>query len=265
MDLKHGQRVWIMIGLVMIGFIGLLFLDPVPQDPIYHVFADNRKILGIPNFYDVVSNVFFALAGGLGGMALIRWSGRKDFMCGSEFWPYAVFFLSVGFVALGSAYYHLEPSNETLLWDRLPMSVAFMALTSAVVADRINGSAGNTWFLFLLVTLGLLSLVYWHWTESAGRGDLRFYGFLQFYPMVLLPIVLWLFPDHRFTPGRFLIWVIAWYSAAKALEHFDHEIFAATGNTVSGHTLKHLAAAIAAFVVLRMLEAQRNAISPGNR
>jgi hypothetical protein len=257
MDLNHRQRAWIMIGLVMIGFIGVLFFDPVPQDPNYHLFADNRTILGIPNFYNVASNVFFALVGGLGGLALIQWSDRKDFMCGSEIWPYAVFFLGVGLVTLGSAYYHWEPSNETLLWDRLPMSVAFMALSSAVVADRINGPAGNTWLLFLLVTLGLLSLVYWHWTESAGRGDLRFYGFLQFYPVALLPIVLWLFPDHRFTSGRYIIWVIAWYAAAKALEYFDREIFAVTGNTVSGHALKHLAAAMAAFVVLRMLEAQR--------
>jgi len=257
MDLNHRQRVWIMIGLVMIGFIGVLFLDPVPQDPNYHLFADNRKILGIPNFYNVASNIFFALVGGLGGLALIQWSGRKDFMCGSEIWPYAVFFLGVGLVALGSAYYHWDPSNETLLWDRLPMSVAFMALSSAVFADRIDGPAGNSWLLFLLVTFGFLSLVYWQWTESAGRGDLRFYGFLQFYPVVLLPIVFWLFPDHRFTSGRYIIWAIAWYATAKALEYFDHEIFAVTGNTVSGHALKHLAAAMAAFVVLRMLRIQR--------
>lgn len=240
----------------MAGSVGVLFLDPIPQDPNYHLFADTRTILGIPNFFDVVSNGFFALVGGLGGYSLIQWRGRQDVMRGREFWPYAVFFLGVGLVALGSAYYHLEPSNETLLWDRLPMSAAFMALTSAVVADRIDRTAGNTWLLFLLVTLGVLSVLFWHWTESAGRGDLRFYGFLQLYPMVLIPIVLWLFPDHKLTSGRHIIWAIAWYAAAKALEHLDREIFTLTGNTVSGHTLKHLAAAMGAFVVLSMLKAQ---------
>lgn len=37
---------------------------------------------------------------------------------------------------------------------------------------------------------------------------------------------------------------VGWYIAAKLLEHFDPQIFALTGHVVSGHTLKHVAAAV---------------------
>ena len=107
----------------------------------------------------------------------------------SDAWPYLAFFIGVALVSAGSAYYHWAPSNDRLLWDRLPMSIAFMAFCSAIIADRIDSKAGNVWLLPVLIGLGLASLVYWNWTESLGRGDLRFYGFVQFYPMIAIPAV----------------------------------------------------------------------------
>ncbi len=168
-------------------------------------------------------------------------------------WPYLIFFAGVTLVSFGSSYYHLEPSNGTLFWDRLPMSISFTAFCSAIIADRVHNRLGNTWLLALLVALGMLSLVYWHVTELQGHGDLRFYGFVQFYPIILLPVVLWLFPAYRYTAGRFLAWVIVWYVLSKIMEFYDRDIYGLTGHIVSGHTLKHLAAAASAFVVLRML------------
>ena len=131
--------------------------------------------------------------------------------------------------------------------------MAFMAISAAVVADRINARAGNGWLLVVLLITGFASLIYWDWSESVGRGDLRFYGLVQFYPMVALPLVIWLFRDHHYVLGRYLIWVIAWYGLSKVLEHFDHEIFELTGNLISGHSLKHMAAAVATWVAFRML------------
>ncbi len=176
-----------------------------------------------------------------------------------------MFFIAVALVSLGSGYYHWAPSNDSLLWDRLPMSIAFMALSSAIVADRINADAGNGWLLGVLLFLGVASLVYWDWTESLGRGDLRFYGFVQFYPMLALPIICWLFRECRYTPVRYIVWLIAWYGLSKVLEFFDAAVFELTGNLVSGHSLKHLAAAVATFMVLRMLlsrEEARSAMVP---
>jgi hypothetical protein len=249
-------RVMILLSLVALGLAALLLLDPIPQDPGYHAFADTRALLAIPNFADVVSNAGFLLVGGLGLAAL--WRGRRTlFDRPGDARPYLVFLLGVALVGVGSAYYHWDPTTARLLWDRLPMSVAFMALCAAVVADRIDVPAGNGWLLLLLVAIGLASLVWWSWTESQGRGDLRLYGFVQFFPVVLLPVLCWLFPDHRYLAGRALAWVIVWYGLSKVLEHFDHQIFAALDGTVSGHTLKHLAAAVATYVVLHALLSRR--------
>jgi hypothetical protein len=242
--------------LLAVGLIGVLALDPIPQDPDYHLFADKRSFLGIPNFNDVVSNAGFAVVGALGVFVTAGRMRRDIFVEPADARPYLVFFIAVALVSAGSAFYHWAPSNQRLLWDRLPMAVAFMALCSAIVADRIDARAGNGWLLPALIGLGVLSLVYWVWTEASGRGDLRFYGFVQFYPMLALPVVCWLFPEHRYVAGGYLFWVIAWYGLSKLFEHFDHQIFDLLGQVVSGHTLKHLAAAGATFVVLRMLVAR---------
>jgi len=243
--------------LVIVGFVGLLALDPIPQDPNYHLFADARSFFGVPHFYNVVSNIGFVVLGSLGALTVVGWRRRDIFLMKTDARPYAVYFISVALVGLGSAYYHLAPSTDRLLWDRLPMSITFMAFVSAIVADRIDRKAGNIWLLPLLVALGLLSLVYWYWTEAMGRGDLRFYAFAQFFPIVMLPFIFWLFPKHHYTASSFIIWTITWFGVSKVLEYFDNEVFQILGSTISGHTLKHLAATVAAFVVLRMLIARR--------
>ena len=257
-DLSVGQRIALLLGLLMVVIFVIGMLDPVPQDLEYHLFADNRVFLGVPNFNDVVSNVGFALVGALGLFALAGQGRRKIFDRTSHARPYLIFFAGIALISLGSAYYHWEPSNERLFWDRLPISVGFMAISAAVVADRIDARAGNGWLLYLLLGIGVISLVYWNWTESLGRGDLRLYALVQFYPMVVLPLIIGLFPQHRYTAGRFLAWGILWYGLSKLFEHFDHEVFDLLGQTVSGHTLKHLTAAVAPFFVMRMLLARRS-------
>ena len=246
------RRIQLLIALLIVSIGIVLFVDPVPQDLAYHDFADKRGWLGIPNFGDVTSNAGFLVVGAIALAALIYRRGEL-FRTPADARPYLIFFVGVTLVSLGSGYYHWEPSNASLLWDRLPMSIAFMAISAAVVADRINTPAGNGWVLAVLLVLGLASLFYWDWTESLGRGDLRFYGLVQFYPMLALPMIIWAFPDHHYTIGRFLGWTIAWYGLSKVLEFFDRGIFELTGHLVSGHSLKHLAAAVATYMVLRML------------
>jgi hypothetical protein len=253
--------VLILIGLLGAGLLVLFFIAPVSQDPAYHLFADVRSLFGIPNFNNVASNAGFAIVGIIGVFVVLGAKQKSLFRQRHDDWPYLIFFTGVALISVGSSYYHLEPSNERLLWDRLPMSVAFMAFCSAVIADRIHNRLGNTWLLALLVVLGMLSLVYWNITESQGHGDLRFYGFVQFYPILMLPVVLWLFPDYRYTAGRFLGWVIALYALSKVLEFYDKEVFDLFGHIVSGHTLKHLAAGAGALVVLLMLSSSPSYIT----
>lgn len=257
-DLTFGQRIALLLGLLVVVISIIAVLEPIPQDPAYHLFADSRTFFGIPNFNDVVSNIGFALAGMLGLFAVAGGRRREIFVRTSHARPYLVFFTGIALVSLGSAFYHWAPSNERLFWDRLPMSMGFMAISAAVVADRVDARAGNGWLLYLLLGAGFGSLIYWHWTESLGHGDLRAYALVQFYPVLALPLIIGLFPRFRYTVGRFLAWVILWYGISKVFEHFDHEVFELFGQTVSGHTLKHLTAAMAPYVVFRMLYSRRS-------
>jgi len=251
--LSFTQRVGILAGLFIAAVGGVLFVNPIPQDPAYHLFADTQSHLGLPNFGNVTSNVGFAVVGVLGLVTIFGRKDREIFERPLDAWPYIGFFLGVLLVGAGSAYYHANPDSERLVWDRLPMTVSFMSLFAAFIADRINGRVGVVYLLPALIVVGILSLFYWEWTEAQGRGDLRFYGLVQFYPMIALPVICWLFPRSRYTSGKYLAWVIGWYGVAKILEFFDTGVFDLLGNAISGHSLKHLLSAVATYMVLRML------------
>jgi len=142
----------------------------------------------------------------------------------------------------GSAYYHWHPDNDRLVWDRVPMTIVFMSLLAATVAELVDRRLGMG-LLFPIVAVGVASVLYWHWSELHGRGDLRWYGFVQFYPMVLIPLLIWLYWSPAHKPAiRSLAWVVAWYVVAKILEVPDRQIYDLIG--ISGHTLKHFAAAM---------------------
>jgi hypothetical protein len=248
----YGGKIWILVGVAVLAVAITSFVAPIAQDPAYHQLADRRVLFGIPNFGDTASNIGFLIVGALGMAFVLGERGRALFDAPGERWPYLIFFAGVTLVSLGSAYYHLNPTTETLFWDRLPMTVAFMALFAAFITDRIQTRAGVAVMLPLLLAIGIGSVIYWHVTEAAGHGDLRPYGLVQFYPMLAIPIVCLLFPSPH-TTAKHIFYIVLWYALAKICEHFDGEIYALLGNMVSGHSLKHLAAAVATYMVLAML------------
>ncbi len=232
-------------------FITFTF-PPIPQDQQYFLFADNRSLWGIPNFGDVVSNIPFPLVGILGLLALgTHWKDKTRFTHPLESVPFFVAF--IGLILLGpcSAYFHWAPSNGTIVWDRLPMTLVFMAFFSIIIVERIHLKLG-LYLLPVLLAVGIGSVIYWSVTESAGRGDLRPYALVQFLPVLIIPVTLILFKP-KYTGGRHLIEVIAWYGLAKIFELLDDRIFALTHNLMSGHTLKHLAAALAVFGLVKYI------------
>jgi len=229
---------------------------PIPQPLEYHQFNDSRTLFGIPNALDVLSNVPFAIVGVAGLWLVFR--SRAIFASPWERWPYAVLFVGVTLTAFGSAYYHLAPDNNRLVWDRLPMAIGFMGLLAAIIAERVSVRAARMLLMPLLV-IGCASVLYWHWTELRGAGDLRLYVLVQFGSLVVVVLLLLLYPARY--PGASYLWVgLIAYAAAKGLESADRVIFDAIG--VSGHTLKHLAAAAGVACIVAMLQARSAATVP---
>ena len=227
----------VLAGLIIASLAGLLLLPAIPQDQDYHQFADRRTLLGIPNFWNVVSNLPF-LAVGAAGLRRFRDDPAT-----------VVFFLGVFLTGIGSSFYHLNPNDSTLFWDRLPMTLSFAAILALVVEERVNPRMGAI-LLWPLLAIGLLSLLLWRWTD-----DLRLYFWAQFFPCLVVPL-LFLFYPPRYTGTYYWILAAALYALAKVFEFTDGPIFSA-GSFVSGHTLKHLAAAAACLMILRYFQTRR--------
>ena len=234
------------IAVVMAG----LLVPRTAQPLSYHQFADERRWLGLPNFPDVASNIVFAAAGLAGLWYLSGRSGGAQFIDPREKCFYVFFFLGLLLTAFGSSYYHLAPDNARLVWDRLPMTVVFMSLVAAVIAERISVPAGLG-LLPVLLGMGIASVLEWYASEFDGRGDLRFYAGVQVYAVLVLLVALLLPP--RYTRSSDFAVIAGLYLVAKICETADRQIYS-LGHFVSGHTLKHLTAGVAGFWILRMLE-----------
>src|SRR5437764_6848443 len=122
---KQKRLVLIFLGLMAASLAGLLLLPPIPQDQSYHQFADQRTLLGIPNFWNVVSNLPFIAVGAAG--LLKHRDGPATI----------VIFAGIFLTGFGSAYYHWNPSDATLFWDRLPMTLVFSAILSSAISERV--------------------------------------------------------------------------------------------------------------------------------
>lgn len=254
--MTRGARVGVLLAVTAAAVTAAWAVPPIPQDPAYHRFPQSARLVGIPNGWLVLSNLPFLLVGFIGvrNVLMAPVGPSTPFLDFRERWPYALFFAGVALSGVGSAYYHWAPDNARLVWDRLPMTLGFLSLLAAVVAERVSVTAGIT-LLPLFLLAGPASIAYWYAGEAQGAGDLRPYGLVQFAPMVLIPLTLWLFPA-RYTGGGHLVGAITLYVTAKLFEALDTPIFS-IGRFVSGHTLKHLTAALAAWWLLRGLDARR--------
>jgi hypothetical protein len=261
----------------------VMSLPPMPQAPSYHQFADRRGFLGVPNFLNVVSNAVYALVGEAGMWVLMRRSAAgqpgggngdrhrsgESRLAGTASEPvpvsasrlgwadrltFGTLFVGVLATTFGSAWYHLDPCNATLVWDRLPMTVAFMGLACGLVTERINAKAGAL-LLAPMAAAGIASVLYWYAGEQHGAGDMRPYILVQGLPLLMVPYVAVAWPG-RYLPRRDLLIAVGWYVLAKVLELGDGAVFA-LGGVVSGHTLKHLAAAAGVYWIARAI--RRNA------
>ena len=239
--------------LISLGITALvvILVPSVSQDPEYHNFKDHRNILGIPHFWNVVTNLPFLVLGVIGFFKI-----QKRELTGiipELFSAYLTFFMGLVLTGLGSAYYHLNPSNSTLVGDRMGITITFMSFFVLIYGESISTKTASK-LLVPLILLGLASVVYWNITENLGIGDLRFYSLVQFLPMFLIPLMLLLY-GSCLSGRRLIITIILIYGIAKIAELYDHQIYDLIG--FSGHSLKHLTAAFGAFLFLKGLELRK--------
>ncbi|MDD2777064.1 MAG: alkaline phytoceramidase [Gallionella sp.] len=242
---KMGWRQVLLLVIVIGSLAVIMSLQPIKQNLHYHDFGDRRAFFGIPNFFDVLTNMPFLLV----GMAGVHFCWGRRALSFRLAW--LTFFTGVAMVSAGSGYYHWHPNNDTLVWDRLPMTVAFMGLFAALLAEYVSAKLGK-YLLAPAILAGLFSVYYWHWFD-----DLRFYVWIQFVPLLTIPFLMGLFRP-KYSRQWLLLVALGCYMLAKLLEFYDGEVFNLTQSHFSGHSFKHLLAALGCLFILAMLKTRKS-------
>ena len=236
--------------LGMAALLALALFGPVlPASAHQHTLADQRALWGIPCALDVLSNLPFAIAGLWGLVALRRVApGMLDAPSRALA---SLFFAGLVCTAAGSALYHWQPQDAGLLWDRLGMVLPFAGLLGLAGASRVSARAGAAAAGTVLLA-GPLAVLWW-----SHSGNLLPWAVVQLGGMLVV-LALACLPRRDGALALHLGAVMALYAMAKLFEAADHAVFEATGQAVSGHSLKHVLAAAAAWPVLAALAALRH-------
>lgn len=229
--------------------LAAVVLPTMEQPASYHNFADQRMCGRVPHALNVLSNLPFLIVG-LMGLSVLRDHGRTSgATLPSSVWAYRVLFAGVALTAFGSGYYHSNPNHATLVWDRLPMAIGFAGLVAGTLADRGARHVGPLLVALMAVSVG--SVLYW-----AGTGNLLPYLVMQG-AFMAAALAATAFAPSAHTRAGWLFGALAVYALAIVCERFDWEIFVFLRGVVSGHTIKHLVAAVAIGVLVAMLKTRR--------
>ncbi len=251
MKVTINTKILFLLLSIVLTILVVILVPPVSQDLKYHNFIDQRSIAGIPHFWNVVTNIPFLVVG-IKGFFKIQ---KQDLtgMLPELFKVYLAFFMGLVLIGLGSGYYHLNPSNSTLVGDRMAITITFMSFLVLIIGESISTKTASR-LLFPLIFLGLASVIYWNITENLGMGDLRFYALVQFLPMLLIPLMLLCY-GSCLSGSRWIFAIIMVYGIAKIAEFYDQQIYDLIG--FSGHSLKHIIAAFGALLFLKGLEVRK--------
>jgi len=241
------RRADIILVAVFVALVALAFLLPaISQDPRYHAFADQRTWEGVPFAANVLSNLAFVAVGIFG--AIVLGSRRRVELTHAA--DISLVCVALGFflTGAGSAWYHAQPNDATLVWDRLPMTLVLAGVIAVAIAVRV-GNALAIIALPVLLSVGIISVLYWR-----ASGNLSPYAVFQFGGIAALIGLLLATRSERdpFAWG----WIIGWYCFAKAAEVADQNVWRWSGEVVAGHTIKHLAAAAAGAAMFYSLRAR---------
>jgi len=246
-----------LVGTALVAVLFLFFHGPIIQSDVYHNFALDHNIYGIDNAANVLTNVGFLIVGFIG---LLKFTQIKSSDERSAPIMLFVLFAGIFLTGMGSAHYHLYPSNQTLFWDRLPMTLVFVSLFSLVGWRYVSRNVFSMVFP-ISVLLGIFSVLLWQYGgEGFGGGDLRYYVYVQYFPLIAIPIIL-IFQPWR--EGKLLWIAFGFYVWAKSFEMGDVWIAAITN--IAGHPIKHICASLATVFIYRWTSRVFGATEAGGR
>jgi hypothetical protein len=244
--MKRDARIRVIASSVVVITTALFVVDPLSLPTADHVFADTRPLAGVLNAANVLSNIAFLLVGLLGLVQAWKRLAIQSFVSNTEALPWFLFFAATVLTSLCSTAYHLQPTDGTLLWDRLPLGLAIAGFVAAAITERIGVREGLLTLPVLLI-FTLLSVLLWYYGQ-----DQRYYFALQAVAIITVPLLCALLTGP-YTGSTAWFVTAGLYFLAKLAELLDHSIYA-LGHVISGHTLKHLLAALAVWVLARHLQ-----------
>lgn len=233
----------VLLALTFAAGAALALHGPIVQWADYHRFADVRSWSVLPNAWNVLSNLPFALA------ALWAWPRLRG--AGAAWQSFCI---AIALTSIGSSIYHWAPDDLSLLIDRLPIAWACSTLLCAFLAERVSPRWRSLASVVLALAASSVAVAWWGVGMAQGSGDLRPYVFVQFMPMLVIPAALLMRMPvlSQDAVPAFSWWsALALYACAKAVEAADAAVLEITAHAVSGHSLKHLLAALAAWLLLR--------------
>ncbi len=240
------SEIFFLTGLIILLLLAI-FLPSIAQDQNYHNFADQRTLFGVKNALDTLSNLAFIIVGLFG---LFNFYNNQYIKISNSFSVLlTLFFISIILTGVASFYYHLNPNDFTLVFDRLALTLVFTFILAMLATVKISERSGfHT--LAELIILAPLSVLIWNY-----NGNLTPYVVLQFGGIILIILTLLFSKTQKQSPCFTSLIIL--YGFAKVAEFYDGQIFNLSQNLISGHTLKHLIAALAVLIFISPLKIKK--------
>ncbi|MDJ0523699.1 MAG: hypothetical protein QNJ90_16655 [Planctomycetota bacterium] len=219
-----------------------LAINPDPYE-----FACDGPLLGIPHFWNVVTNLAFLVVGWWG----LRYLRRRGLALSPAFRNWTGVWVSSVVLCFTSGAYHWFLTPWGLAVDR----VAICGIIAFVTAHLIHVVLGRG--PSLRISLGLLLLCEATVVVWVLGGSPWWYGALQAiagFGALALVIAAHARGRLSFSPKPVYLFC-GWYAVAKLLELFDVPICEALG-FMGGHPWKHVASAIGLWCLGRMMVAE---------
>lgn len=237
----------LLLGSIMLFVVGtvLQLVWPLAQAASYHHFADQRALGFIPHAADVLSNVVILAA----GLACLGWAKRNAYRHDPQppkFPGMVVAGFGLVLTAIGSAYYHWAPSDATLVWDRLPMTIVFAGILAMLWTSNTGQRVG--WVpLLIMVAVSLGTIAYW-----LALNSLWPYAILQFGGLMF---IVGLTLTRKVDSVLGWTMVIVFYGLAKIFESLDWQVWELTHHVIAGHALKHVSSGLAGAALILVANA----------